>query len=543
MKNHFIQRASQIIFHDRDIIPYSLGVLLENMLKTASPVLMGYFIDAIIHHGAIWRISSAMVGSALLVILLHRGLRTMICRISRDTELELQQTLLSKFCAMRPLAVDNYRQGEVALKFFRDVANVGLMIRELFPRLLYGVFNIALTIAVVVWKNYIMAIAALAFVPLVVWRLRPYQQQFERIQKNIRRMYDLSMNRIFEFMHIFPYLKAMDADAAFSAEPVRKFHRFNQLFRKDDCNNTSFEFADRVILFIGEYAVVIIAGYLAWRNRISVGDVVVFQCLFLSVLNATTEFFKIFPQWAQIRESIISVDELLLTEQTENIQSGVILPSFCCDITVKNVTFFYPKVKIPALHGVNCHITAGTVVAITGANGRGKTTFLKLISNYMPCDKGEIWFGEVEVHDICKSYMRKKIAFVFQDALLITGNIRDNITLKNLKYTEREISEALRLSGADSVVSRLPDGLSHRIGFDGGGLSGGERQKIAIARAIIRRPDILILDEVTNHLDYESRIKMRFMIAAMRGKCTIFMVSHDPELVGLCDQQINLDDI
>jgi len=123
---------------------------------------------------------------------------------------------------------------------------------------------------------------------------------------------------------------------------------------------------------------------------------------------------------------------------------------------------------------------------------------------------------------------------------LISGTIRDNITLKNRNYTESDIVRALQFSGADELVARLPDGLNHKIGQDGGGLSGGERQKIAIARALIRDPDILIFDEVTNHLDYESRIKIRDLMISFRGRKTVIMVSHDPELIRLCDQEIKL---
>lgn len=125
--------------------------------------------------------------------------------------------------------------------------------------------------------------------------------------------------------------------------------------------------------------------------------------------------------------------------------------------------------------------------------------------------------------------------------MLVTGTIRDNITLKNDRCTDAEIAEAARLAGADNLIARL--GLDHKIGAEGGGLSGGERQKLAIARALIRKPDILIFDEVTNHLDYESRIKMRDLVAEMHGKTTVLLVSHDPELVKLCDQEINLDNV
>ena len=125
--------------------------------------------------------------------------------------------------------------------------------------------------------------------------------------------------------------------------------------------------------------------------------------------------------------------------------------------------------------------------------------------------------------------------------MLITGTIKDNITLKNPAYSDNDITNALILSGADSVVNRMPDGINHKIGFDGNDLSGGERQKTAIARALIRKPQILIFDEVTNHLDYQSRMNMRNLISSLRGKVTIFLVSHDPELIALCDKEINLN--
>ena len=154
---------------------------------------------------------------------------------------------------------------------------------------------------------------------------------------------------------------------------------------------------------------------------------------------------------------------------------------------------------------------------------------------------GRILIGNDNLRDFKKVSFRSKIAYVFQDSLLITGTLLDNITLKNPCYTKSDISRVLTLSGADSVVARMPECLNHKVGFDGSDLSGGERQKIVIARALIRQPEILIFDEVTNHLDYTSRLKMRDLIISLRGRVTVLMVSHDPELTALCDQEINLN--
>ena len=166
---------------------------------------------------------------------------------------------------------------------------------------------------------------------------------------------------------------------------------------------------------------------------------------------------------------------------------------------------------------------------------------MKLLTGTLFPDRGEISVGGVDLDKCNLAAFRSRIASVFQESLLITGTIRDNITLKDSRYTDADLRSALKLSGADTLVARLPEGLEHNIGFDGGGLSGGERQKLAIARALIRRPEILIFDEVTNHLDYESRLKMRDLLTELRGKCTVLLVSHDPELIKLCDREIHLE--
>ena len=354
-------------------------------------------------------------------------------------------------------------------------------------------------------------------------------------------MYDRSLNGIFEFMHIFPYLKSMAAEAPYFEQPRRKFKSFRKMNLKNDCTASSLEYINRFILLLGEYSVLAVAGWLAWKKEIPVGDVVVFQGLFLAVLSSLNGMFQLLPGWKSAQESAESISELLETEDTEDIDSKPELPSALADIAVRYVSFRYPHSRKAVFADFSCDIKAGSIVALTGANGTGKTTLLKLITGYLEPESGRVEIAGRALKEWRLRSFRQKVAYVFQDSLLITGTVRENITMKNTCYTEAEIAEALRLSGADGLVARLPEGLEHRIGFEGGGLSGGERQKLAIARALIRKPDILIFDEVTNHLDYESRMKIRALLISLRGKATVLMVSHDPELAALCDQEICLN--
>ena len=371
--------------------------------------------------------------------------------------------------------------------------------------------------------------------------LFPFRKKFSRNNNAIRRMYDQSINKIFEFIHIYPFLKSMAANIPFAELPYSRFAKFRQINNFSDFTNIRFELYNRLILFSGEVCILGVAGYFAWKKVITVGEVVFFQVLFLSVLNAFSSLFQLLPMRENIREAKQSIEELHKYGEVEDCNTGKEFTRFTGDIIAENISFHYPDSERMIFDNFTCRISPGSIVAVTGVNGQGKTTLFKLLTGYLEPTAGKILIGNENLLIFNKVSFRSKIAYVFQDSLLITGTLQDNITLKNPCYTKSDIARALTRSGADSVVARMPEGLNHKIGFDGSDLSGGERQKIAIARALIRNPEILIFDEVTNHLDYTSRLKMRDLIISLRGRVTVLLVSHDPELTALCDQEINLN--
>lgn len=529
------------ILYTREIISYSIFSAVNSAIMIAIPVQLGFFIDALIYGGYVLSIFTLLFCTALLNLIFNMFLKKIIFNIARQQEQKIQIQLLEAFQSQRPAIIDGYRNGEIAIKFYRDAGAAGQFIFNIYPQLLNATAGIILALLMVFCKNPRIGVFILFFLPLTLLALFPYKSRFSRINHSIRSMYDRSINGIFEFMHIYPYLKVLAADPPYLSCPKSKFSKYKKLNSFNDRTAISFEFINRLILFIGEYGILGIAGWFALKKMIPVGDVVVFQVLFLSVLNSFSGFFQLIPAVETTRESIHSINELLNSEETEDIESGEAVSSANGDIVIQQVSFAYPGSDRIILQNFSCHIKGGTTIVVTGANGTGKTTFLRLLMGYLEPQSGSITIAGKNLVLLQKKSFRRRIASVFQDSLLITGTLRDNITLKNRDYTEKDIAEAIRLSGADSIVKRMPNGLEHRVGCDRGELSGGERQKIAIARALIRKPDILIFDEVTNHLDYQSRIMMHDLILSLRGKATILMVSHDPELVKLCDQKINLD--
>ena len=512
---------------------------LKAFLFVMTPVQLGCFIDNLIN-------KRSPLGSLLLLItiaginlILHIVSDYAFQKYGRFQERILREKMLQHLCHLPLLRIDNYANGELMLKFFRDADAYGRYLSNFIPQFLAALFSIIAAIIVAACKNSMIACLYILLLPLLLLLLRPYKNIFSRLNHAIRTLYDRTMNSLFEFAHILPFLRSLNAESPYIQNASKKFDYIRNIHWLNDRGTVSFKALNKIILYTGEYGILTIAGYYAWQDQIPIGDVVVFQVLFLSILNALTGIFQLLPSWEGIKESKKSLNELFSIQQTDNLPDAISLTEKIKSIELRNVSFHYTEER-EIFTNYNCKITRGMVVALSGENGTGKTTLLRLLTGYLQPQEGNVYInGHVITHWKLETF-RNKIAAVFQDSLLISGTLWDNITLKNNTYSAADIECALKQSGADSLVKRLPNGIYHKIGPDGSGLSGGERQKVAIARALIRKPEILIFDEVTNHLDYDSRLKMRDLINSLRGHVTIFLVSHDPELIALCDKQITI---
>lgn len=513
----------------------------EALLLVGVPYFSSRFINAIVDNQMVVLNFILLTFCMLAVLILNIVKKSYAVKILRREELRIQHDLLEKIQKFNPGYVERFADGEIGMKFLRDAQIYSSYFRDLYPQFIGTVCVAAVSLVAVLLHSRLIAVIFLVFMLIMGLTLLPFRKKFAKNNNNIRRIYDRSINKIFEFIHIYPFLKSMAAHVPFAKFPNSRFEEFRQVNIFNDFTNIRFELYNRLILYIGEICILGVAGYLAWQKIITVGEVVFFQVLFLSVLNAFSSLFQLLPMREAINEARRSIEELHECTQLEDDNTGKEFTGLTGDIIAENLCFHYTDSERMIFDNFVCRISKGEIVAVTGVNGQGKTTLFKLLTGYLEPTAGKIRIGNDDLQNFSKISFRKKVSYVFQDSLLVTGSLKDNITLKNPCYTENDIEKALTLSGADSVVARMPDGINHKIGFDGSDLSGGERQKIAIARALIRQPEILILDEVTNHLDYTSRLKMRDLIISLHGKVTVLMVSHDPELIALCDQEINLN--
>ena len=212
------------------------------------------------------------------------------------------------------------------------------------------------------------------------------------------------------------------------------------------------------------------------------------------------------------------------------------------DIRFRDVSLTYPAADRPSLTAVNFTIPRGATTAIVGPSGAGKTTIVSLLLRLYEPSAGSIVVDGRSLHDIERGSWLARIAVAGQDAELIDDTVIENIRLARLDAHRSEIEQAARLAGIDTFIASLPDGFDSWIGEHGLNLSGGQRQRVGLARALVRRPDLLLLDEATNAVDLELERELRTNVATVMRGGTIVIITHRLETILEADHVVHIED-
>ncbi|SHE95242.1 ATP-binding cassette, subfamily B [Atopostipes suicloacalis DSM 15692] len=205
--------------------------------------------------------------------------------------------------------------------------------------------------------------------------------------------------------------------------------------------------------------------------------------------------------------------------------NGVSYTELTGDVRFKDVTFGYNENKT-VLHNINLFAKPGQKIAFVGATGAGKTTITNLINRFYDIQKGIITYDGIDIQDIKKDDLRKSLGIVLQDTHLFSGTIKENIRYGRLDATDEEVEEAAKLANADFFIRQLPQGYDTELSGDGGSLSQGQRQLLAIARAAVANPPVLILDEATSSIDTRTEAIVQSGMDALMEDRTVFVIAH-----------------
>ena len=515
---------------------YSPLLVVQTAAGIAVPFATGGFIDALI--AGMPPLAPFALLAALLVLraVMTPCLQRLVLSRARDIELGLQGRVLDSVMDFSPSELSALADGSLVAKLTRDAYAVGSFVSGLYPRLLAAVVTMFAAGFALHSRSPVLGLSFIAFIPLCIVLFLPFARRFAANSHAVRKRSDGAFAALFDFFHSLPFLRALDAERRFADTPRQSMRALKDGNCAMDGLSVAFGALLGAILVIGEVSVLGVAGALAAKGAIPVGDVVVYQMLFLAAMQSIQGIVSLMPESAALREGVDSLGEILAHAPQRR---GGHRVHAIESVEFRDVAFSYPGTDArPVVKGFSATFRAGKIVALVGANGTGKTTLLKLATATLEPQSGEILVNGSPMQSLDEGFFRRAIGIVFQDSLLVTGTVRDNITLRDPMFTKEDIDDAVALSGLDEIVKRLPGGLDTRIGLNGQSLSGGEMQRLAIARALVRRPGILVLDEVTNHLDADARASFGKLLRSLASGRIILLVSHDPALIDLCDEKI-----
>lgn len=297
-----------------------------------------------------------------------------------------------------------------------------------------------------------------------------------------------------------------------------------------------------MIAKLSNIAIIVVGVYLSLEGDLTMGGIVAAMMLNGRVIAPLSQIVGMVIRYDQTMLSLKNIDEIMMMEVERDHRTYISRPNLKGDIEFKDVSFSYKGQNFETLKNINLTIKQGEKVAILGRIGSGKSTLAKLIMNLYSPTKGSILIDNTDIRQIDPVDLRRSIGAVPQEPFLFMGSVKDNIRIGEQYVTDEEILEASKAAGVHDFLGKHEAGYDLLVGERGEGLSGGERQAVTLARALITNPNIMILDEPSNSMDKQTEQAFMKRMKKLISDQTLIVITHKMNLLSLVDRVIVLDD-
>jgi ATP-binding cassette, subfamily B, multidrug efflux pump len=521
-----------------------LGALILNALFGATlPLMIRRGIDSITA-GEPWS-ATALIAGGLLLLALGKGLfqywkRLIIIGVSRDLEYDLRNDILAHLVVVNRNFYAQFPTGDIMARSTNDLNAVRMMAG---PGLMYWsetMLTFFLAFCVMVTVDPVLTLAALAPAPIISILVVYYGQRIHARFEEIQRVFSTISGRVQESVAGMRLLRAYGQG---EAERVR-FEELNQDYirRNLDLVRTTgvFEPLLHALSGIAFLVVLWVGGLRVLDGKISLGSFVMFQTYVGMLIWPMIAMGWVINLMQRGTASLSRIREML------NVPPTIATPADPTPVPVPlagGIVFADVRLEYaagPALSGVSFTVAAGETVAVVGPTGSGKTSLTQMVPRLLDPTAGAVWVDGVDVRDYDPELLRRQISIVPQETFLFSMSLRDNIALGSPRADDAAIERAVEIAGLTADVAGFPDGLATMIGERGITLSGGQRQRTAIARAILRDPRILILDDALSSVDTVTEAEILERLGTvMKGRTTL-LISHRVSTMRYADRIVVL---
>lgn len=462
-------------------------------------------------------------------------------KLSQYTVKTMRRDLFDNLVHLPIKYFDTHRHGDLMSRMTNDVENISTTISQSIGSLISGVLTVLGSFAIMMVYSPLLTLISLStiFLTIIVSSvmtkfMRKYfmQQQIllGRINGHVEEM-------VTGYRTVVAYSKEQDAIDEFSSmnDELRRCG-----IRAQICGGVM----GPLMNCISNFGFVLIAAFGGWftmRGMITVGTI---QAFILYSKQFSRPINEIANQYANIQTAIAGAERIFevmeAEHETDNGASDFTAENVKGDICFKDVVFGYEEGKT-VLKGLDLDVKRGQKIAIVGATGSGKTTVVNLLTRFYDIDSGSITVDGVPITDIRMAELRRSIAIVLQDTVLFSGTIEDNIRYGKEDASPEEVKAAAAHANADEFIERLPEGYAAQLSEGGSNLSQGQRQLLAIARAVLADPPILILDEATSSVDTRTEMHIQSAMVALMKNRTSLIIAHRLSTIRDADKIVVID--
>ncbi|MCI3922994.1 ABC transporter ATP-binding protein/permease [Paenibacillus sp. TRM 82003] len=503
-------------------------VVVTSVLSVLGPYLIGVAIDAVqtgdmgLMRTMIVALCAAYVGEALLTLVQGWAM----AGVSQRVVMGLREALFAKLQKLPLSFFDARPHGEVMSRLSNDIDNVSNTISQSTVQLMSGSIAIVGSLVMMLILSPILTLAACITVPLVYFLVRTITKRtgvlFKQQQAHLG-----SLNG-----HIEETITGIHMVKAFNHE-AKSTEQFDEMNAKlYDASLKAQIWSGflmpllAVINNIGFAAIALVGGMLAVNESVTVGVIASFvgySRQFVRPLNELAQTYNVLQAGVAGAERAFEVlDE---REETPDAPGAVPLTSPKGHVVFEDVSFGY-RPDVPILKGVSFEASTGSSTALVGPTGAGKTTVVNLLTRFYDVTGGRILIDGRDIREYTRDSLRQAFGIVLQDTYLFSGTIRENIKYGRPEASDEEVAAAAALANADGFIRRLPKGYDTELAENGGNLSQGQRQLLAIARVILAEPSILILDEATSSIDTRTELHIQAALLRMMRDRTSFVIAH-----------------
>ncbi|AKG36620.1 ABC transporter ATP-binding protein [Paenibacillus durus] len=447
----------------------------------------------------------------------------------------LRERLWRKLLLLPVTYYNDIRTGESVSRMTSDTGIIKTLVSEHAASLFTGIISIVGSISVLFYLNWKMTLVLFTVLPLSALVLVPLGRMMYKISKG---MQDETASFTAVLSGVLSEIRLVKASGAERREYESGKSVITKLLSYGIREGKVSAWITPLVSLIFMMLLVVIIGYGGMQvssGALTAGELVAFILYLIQIIMPLTQLTTFFTQIQKAMGASERLMEMLMHEE-ENYEGEEMAGGSRLPITLENVSFGY-KAGEPVLNRVSCSITPGEVTAIVGPSGGGKTTLFSLLERFYQPQEGVIRLDGKPITDFSLSSWRRGIGYVSQESPLLAGTIADNLRYGLDREVDlAEMRQAAAMAYADTFIDELPDGYDTEVGERGVKLSGGQRQRIAIARALLRDPKILMLDEATSSLDSKSEaVVQKALSNLMKGRTTI-VIAHRLSTVVNADQ-------